>query len=89
MRTILKLLSMLIAILFPARISKAMLFRCKKTRSMMLATPALRLFWRVILSVSYTHLYAQQNWRPYAPDNRPIARLQKLAGLCNGSRWMN
>lgn len=49
MRTILKLLSMLIAILFPARISKAILFRCKKTRSMMLATPALRLFWRVIL----------------------------------------
>lgn len=51
MKSILKLIGMLISIILPSRISHAILHRCKKTRNIMMSTPVLRIFWNVVLFI--------------------------------------
>lgn len=49
MKQILKLLEMLVSIVLPSKISRALVRRCKKTRNIMMSTPSLRFFWTIVL----------------------------------------
>lgn len=48
MKSVFRLLETVISILFPLKVSKALIHKCKKTKNIMMSTEPLRLFWKIV-----------------------------------------